>query len=649
MDNRNRTFLASQATVALPTRSPEEPIVGASVRAVIALWTAYPVLTVMAASGLLLTALANYASLAAEPYGEPMFWAGLLLIVVPFAARIVSKAPSRNERIVLVLGLGLALYLVKIVHSPSAFTFPDEFVHLRNLNEILDTNHLFSTNGALPATPYYPGLEIVASALVSLGGMSTMYAGVILIGVARLMILLALFFLYERVSGSAQVAGIGALLYMANPNYLFWSAQFSYESLALPMAVVLLLVVLWRERVNHRIIGNGLKWTTFLILFATVVTHHLTAYVLVAVLWALVVLYRLSRIKSNGALGTTAVIATLVTIGWLVVVATPTVLYLVPVFRDALAGLVQYFGDPGTGRELFQSNTGVVAPLWERAVAIGSVLATLALLLPGLVQIKRDYWKNPFVLLMGGAAILYPALLVLRLTRTSWEISNRASEFLYIGVAFVVALALVKFHLLERGFWHARLARASRWIEVARSPYVVAPLATLLFLGGVIAGWPPNGRLAQPLGVKVDDVTLYPQGYAAATWMRTYFEKNTRLATDYGNGRLMVSYGNQYPLTGNARGIIAMLGSHKVDSGVKDVLTRNRLQYVVVDRRVVRDDPLVGTFFTRNADLAVNGRKYFSPEVYGKFDREPHVDLVFDSGNIMIYRVEAIDGFSPTE
>jgi hypothetical protein len=78
--------------------------------------------------------------------GETAFWLGVLAIVGPTAARLVSAAPTRAERIVLVAGLEVAAYLMKMVIWPVQYTFHDEFVHWRTAADILRTHHLFATN-----------------------------------------------------------------------------------------------------------------------------------------------------------------------------------------------------------------------------------------------------------------------------------------------------------------------------------------------------------------------------------------------------------------------------------------------------------------------------------------------------------------------
>ena len=46
--------------------------------------------------------------------------------------------------------------------------------------------------------------------------------------------------------------------------------------------------------------------------------------------------------------------------------------------------------------------------------------------------------------MFAGAAVAYFAMLGLRLSPAAWETGNRASEFLFLGLAFVLAFAGVE-------------------------------------------------------------------------------------------------------------------------------------------------------------------------------------------------------------
>lgn len=100
--------------------------------------------------------------------GETALWLGVLAIVGPTPARLVSAASTRALRIVLVPGLGVAAYLTKVVIWPVQFTYHDEFVHWRTAANILRTHHLFTTNPLTPVSACYPGSEIMTAAWVQL-------------------------------------------------------------------------------------------------------------------------------------------------------------------------------------------------------------------------------------------------------------------------------------------------------------------------------------------------------------------------------------------------------------------------------------------------------------------------------------------------
>ena len=210
-----------------------------------------------------------------------LFWLGLVLIFVPTAFRALHKHTDPRERLTLIILLGVALYLVKVVGSPQAFSFSDEYIHLRGTQDILRTHHLFAFNPLLPSAAYYPGLAAVTAALVHLTGLSPFVSGVLLIGAARILFSASFFLVAKTVTGSARAAAAASLIYAANPMFLFWSASFSYENLALPLAAFALW---WLARTRN---GAGPAQTvTVLLIVAVTVTHHVAAFALTALLAA---------------------------------------------------------------------------------------------------------------------------------------------------------------------------------------------------------------------------------------------------------------------------------------------------------------------------------------------------------------------------
>src|SRR5579884_2325851 len=82
--------------------------------------------TASCAAGLWAMALADNAARFVNGPAYLLFWVGLLLMIVPISLRELLPSISRNERIVLLVVLGISLYLVKVYQYPIYFTYYDE-------------------------------------------------------------------------------------------------------------------------------------------------------------------------------------------------------------------------------------------------------------------------------------------------------------------------------------------------------------------------------------------------------------------------------------------------------------------------------------------------------------------------------------------
>ena len=299
--------------------------------------------------GLLICSVADALSRATLAHAMPVYWVGVLVIALPLLYRLTSEEASVRERLALVCLLGLALYAVKVMRDAPIYTFSDELAHAYNAEQISTHNHLFHHNPILSVTPRYPGLEGAASALMSLTGLSSFVAGVLLIGSARLVMVAAMFFLFRRVSGSARIAGLGAAAFAGNFNFFFWDAQFSYESLALPLLLMAMMALAEREASSRTLLG---AWAVPVLLAtaAIVVTHHLTSYALVVVLTGLALAtWWVRRDWRPPNPWPFAVVAFGLSLAWLVVVASSTIGYLSPVLSDAVTAIVEHRLAGGTG------------------------------------------------------------------------------------------------------------------------------------------------------------------------------------------------------------------------------------------------------------------------------------------------------------
>jgi len=576
---------------------------------------------VCSAAGLLLITLADERSRAMTSQSQALFWIGILFIYGAIVSRLVHPAPGRLERLSLSALLGLALYLVKVFRDPFGFTFADELVHAPNAEAILRTHHLFHENVTLAATPSYPGLESVTAALASLSGLSVYGAGLIVIGVARLLIVIALFLLVERLLGSARAAGIAVAVYAANSNFAFFSAQFSYESLALPLLVVVFFAYAeWRESDDRRF------WAAVILLLtvAIVVTHHLTSYALAATLLLIALSYRLLGGTRTDTPSRFAVFATGAAAVWLLVVATKTVGYLSPVVTGAVRSIVHTISGESAPRQLFAGKSGTGragSGVFERGVAILAV-AALAVLYPvGLRALWREQRKlvirDPLLITAAlGGGVMF-VMYALRFAPAAWETANRSSEFLFLGLAIVVPVGLFRLgkRLVEP--WFALGATA---------------VLTIVFAGGVVAGWTPNLRLSQPYEISADGQIVEAEGRAMASWARQTLGPGRRYAGAEADSRLLNMYAAGLARAGQSPDMADILKSPTLAPWELPLLRKYHVRYVVTDRRLRAFDNTAGYFFgfrrgpRRDALLP--------PGVVTKWAR---YSRIYDSGRIVIF------------
>lgn len=630
------------AAVAVPTRAPEvveptrQPTPPAMPLAVVhGGWGWLPLLSLSSACGLLVMSLGFTGARLEGPWarwGEPLFWLGLLVIFVPVALRLLAVQVSRRERIGLAVVLGMALYLVKIASYPTMFALHDEFLHWRTADDIMRGGELFAANPLLPVSALYPGLETITAGLASVSGMSLFLAGTIILGAARLLFALALYLFFEQVGRSARIAGIATVLYMVNPKFIVFDAQFAYESLALPITALLLFLLVRRSR-ERGALRLGLTVAALPTLGLLVITHHLTSFAVVGflLLWSVVALVaRLVRPRSVGGPGGIAILGLVLCAAWLIYVATLVVGYLAPSIEGSVTELLRVIAGEDAGRQLFRDSTGQVAPLWERATGFASTLLILFGMPFGLYQLWRRYRMSPVAVALGLAALAYPASLTLRFTQAGGEVSDRAAGVLFFAVAFVLALAIVR----------PRAVGGRRILQYV----ALTTLAALLFVGEVIVGSGPSwARLPGPYLVASDARSIEPLGLDAAFWTRAYLGPDNRIATDRINALLLGSYGHQRTVTHAADGIdisplFFSLGYGTVQ---EDIVRRGAIGYLVVDRRLSTALPGLGIYFEAPEADANRHLQPIDPAALAKFDRLSDISRIYDSGDIVIYVIGA--------
>jgi hypothetical protein len=597
-------------------------------------WGRFPLFTLTTAAGLAIVGVANRAAQMSEWWSEPAFYIGLLVLVLPIAARLLSGDAEGTERLSLVVLLALGLYLAKVLHDPITYGAYDEFLHWRTAQDMLITKDVFSPNTLLGVSPYYPGLELVTTAVSNVAGIPVYESGVIVLAAARVVFLMSLFFFFAMVSGSSRIAGIACLVYMTNPKFLYFNAQFSYESLALPLAALVLYVIARRGR------SGPARWIGFTVVAlvtipAVITTHHVTSIMLVGflALWAVVGI--VMRRRDRARPGRMAFLTIILIAGWTSLVATATIGYLGPALTTSFSELLRLMGGEIDPRELFVSRSGDVAPLWERLVGSASAGVALVLLPLGMLVAWRRHRSNPAVVALALAAAIFPLTLIARLTRVGAEVSGRTPEFLYIGIGLIIALAL------------ARLSYRGR-----RGTLQMAAVTTaigVMLVGGVIVGLPSWARLPGPYLVSADGRSVDAQGIAAADWTLEQLGPGNVMVADRVNRILMATYGQQNLVTTyeTRLPIRRLYLSSDIGAAQRQIVRDGQIRFLVVDRRLSTAPPVVGHYFDRGERSVIASDQPLDPQLLAKFDHQPDVSRVYDSGTIQLYDVSAVGDTAP--
>ncbi len=586
----------------------------------------------VAATGVLVVAAAYTAGRlghASAPWAVRMYWLGQSLILAPVAARLFSRRPlTPGETVTLIVVLTVAEYLVKVCYSPTSFTYVDELMHWRSTAGILQTGKLFTVNNLLPISPYYPGLEEVTSALVSITGLSIFVCGLIVAGVAHLLLVCVLFVLFRHVSGSHRIAGIAVLVYASNSLFQSFDSMFVYQTLAVPFLGLTVLAV-WRLA-SPRTAGNRAGWFTIAVLsaFATVVTHHVTSYMLVATLEVITLGSLLAGDRASAAWASIlALISAAAFTGWIVFVAPSTVGYLQPAAEGALHGLRTVL--TGGHSSAPPPTSAASGPLGNRVLA-GVAVLTISVLLPiGWWHVWRRYRRQPWVVAMAiGSASWYVIVAVRLAVADGSELSGRASTFVFVPAAFIAALAV--FRLVGSTLRWRVVSTSLRW----RAPVVVAAAvagALALVFDGLANGWPPYWeRLPGPFQVAGVERSVGPEQITSATWALAALGPGNRFAADEGDYSVLGSYGDQNPVLDVG---FLYLSAAFTRSAAQQVQAQ-AVSYVLVDLRLSKELPASGAYFP------IDGRTYTHPLPRAgltKFNSVPGVARIYDSGNIVIY------------
>jgi hypothetical protein len=553
-------------------------------------------------------------------WSNRVYWLGQAFILVPIGVRLFSRRPlSKRDTITLLVVLTVAEYLLKVCYSPAALTFSDELLQWRSSVNILNTGDPFTVNYGIPVGPHYPGLQLVTAALMSATGLSLFPAALIVAGIAHLLFICVLYCVFYTLTRSHRVGAIAVLIYYTTPDLTSFNSMYVYETLALAFLGITLLAALKLSTLESR--EERVRWFIIAVLgiLATVITHHVTSYILTASLILVAVVGRFTGSRAIAArIGALAAISVAAVACWIIFVAPYTITYFTPTVQGVVQGLNSLLGS-GTASAPSTS----LSPLNDQLLEGLGIMAMTVLLVFGCWQVWRSYKSNSWVIaMMIGSLGWFGALGVRVGFPDGQELAGRTATFVYIPVSLITALALTK-------FVNSPLVRS--WRVTAMGVGAVAVI--VLQFDGLANGWPPFWeRLPGPYQVAGVERSTGPEEIAMADWTLAKLGPGNRFASDVGNYPALAGYGYQDPL----QNVAYLFTSPTLTPSIVLQFEEQEVQYVLADNRLTEALPVSGSYFPGQS--AANQKLPLID--LAKFN-STGIPRVFDDGNIVIYDLQS--------
>lgn len=589
-----------------------------------------PLLAAMAA-GLLVFSIGIWLGRTGSPMASQVVYViGLIVMFLPAALAATLPGLLDHHRRWVVLALLPMMQLCRVIQQPTRFADHDEFAHATNLRHLLEQDHLYTANAILPVTAYYPGLTTITGALQQLTGLSPHTSALVVTMAARVLLAVAIFGLIRTLTKSERAAAAGVIIYACSPQMLLFNSQYSYQTLALPLAV--LAVYLVARRMYE---GLGGLLVPVAVVFVMAMTHHLTS-VLVSALWVvwLVLVVLLGRGERNwpGRVRDLLVMVVATAAGIVTSLLIPgntTLKYVVQAFQTSVAGASSLF-ERGETKTLFVNPGGVASSWFERGLMLAAVAITGVCLLLGWWR-ARSWLRHRRNRALPVLLILVSMLFVLQplghLAQSTGEIADRSTTFAFIGIAFVVGWWL----------WQRVMTR--------RIALFATGLATITFLGGVMLG---SGPLVQQVPgrhwVGADARSIDRDNVAAVDWLTANASTKDSVFANRIGMLMAAADGGFTSVTEIGTGTDAseLLLNPAVTTEDFKLIRTLPVNYLISDLRDATTMPTLG-FYVADGEWGQEQRKAPVPRsALRKFDRVAGASRVYTNGPVTVYELAGV-------
>lgn len=533
---------------------------------------------------------------------------------------------SRN---IAVVCLGVTPTLMWRATNPLLFTGFDEQLHMRTLGDIISSHQLFEPNPLLEVSARYPGLEALA-ALIHQLGVPTMAAALLVVLSARVVLVSVLCDAVEQLTGSIRAGGLAVAVYAVSPQFVFFNSQFSYQTLALPLALAAVSLVARARRSDNPV---PLLGGATVCLIGLAMTHHVTSFITMTFLlvWTAA---ETGAARVRVAFGALAAVAC--TLAWAMLQSSLLEDYFGPIIDDVRS---QFSG--GMRRKVFKDSAGTATTLFDQLILL-YYAAALSLVVLALAVLTARWWRRGDRRLLSGPQLLVlllasmiPVLLAARVVPKGGELFDRGSSTLFLALSLVVARYAVRL------WWPPdRPIVQSRRSLMFRSTAIV--LASGVFVGGYVLGSGPNwARLPGPYMAAADTRSMDAETLAAVDWAGQELPEGSRIGADRVSSVLLAAKAGLWPVMkgGGNIDVAALYVANRWGMTETDIAAGMRLRYLYVDRRLAAERPHFGSYFFNGE---TGGGKQLTDTQLAKFAAVQGITTIYRHGPVAIYDLKKL-------
>jgi hypothetical protein len=570
-----------------------------------------------------------------QGYALTLFWVAIVVPFVVFATILMAAQPSPRLRIFLISAIGLYPSIMYRLSSPLVLGGYDEHLHEQELLNLLRGSGLFAPNPMLGVGPNYPGLEVFTGALIRLSGVPVILGESLVVLLCRLLLVLTIYHAALTVSPERRVASLAVIFYAVSPQFYFFNSQFAYQTMSLTLGLAGLFLLRRAQLADDTVTVRRFWLAGILALLGTVVTHHLTSWIVLTflVFWTLI-----TPSGKRMILFRAASIMTVAVAGWTILIWQGLADYLGPIFSADLAQFNAFIA--GTSkRNVFGDAAGAgVTPLWERAILVlyALICAFTAITVAWILISKAFRTRDRMLGFLAVLCLASPVTLATHFVPSAASLGDRASTFFFLPLALSCTLVVLRDPRVIHNVTHRRR-------RVSLPVSVLIAVTSIAYMGGVMLGSGPDWqKIPGHYLVSADPRTQDPDTLAAVQWAAKHLPPGSRIVADRVPAVLLASQARLTPVTVPVFGDFpaGLYFSSRWTTTQTAIVEGLNIQYIYVDMRLDTSLPRVGFYF-------YNGESFkprpISRQDLAKFTTETQLTNVYQDGPVSIYDTGSLD------